>query len=77
MSTTEYEVTFESFTERHFIKTFARKYKNAWDTTLSFLTEEFKFFNVLIGKSIAEYITDGNADVTTCPCFELKEGIFW
>lgn len=60
------EVIFESFAERHFIRTFAKKYKGAWDTTLSFILEEFKFFDVLFNKSIAEYITDKNADIAIC-----------
>lgn len=32
-----YEVQFESFTERHYIKTFAKKYKNAWDSKVKVL----------------------------------------
>lgn len=66
MNTIEYEVVFDSFTERHFIKTFARKYKGAWDTTLSFLVEEFRFVNVLFNKTIAEPITDERADIVIC-----------
>lgn len=66
MNTTEYAVVFEPFTERHFIKTFARKYKGAWDITLSFLAEEFRFVDVLFNKSIAENITDKHADVVIC-----------
>jgi len=67
MNTTNvYEVVFEPFTERHFIKTFAKKYKGAWNATASFLTEEFKFIDVLFLKSIAEYITDKNADIVIC-----------
>jgi hypothetical protein len=66
MNTTEYAVVFEPFTERHFIKTFARKYKGAWDITLSFLAEEFRFVDVLFNKSIAEHITDKHADVVIC-----------
>ena len=58
MNITRYEVVFRPFTERHFVKTFAKKYKGAWDTTLSFLIGEFKFFDVLFSKSIAEIITD-------------------
>lgn len=66
MSITDtYAVVFEPFTERHFIRTFARKYKGAWDTTLSLLIEEFKFFNVLAGKSIAEIIVDAG-DIRIC-----------
>ena len=56
MSTIKYEVIFEPFTERHFIKTFARKYCGSWDVTASFLAEEFKFFDALLEKSIAEII---------------------
>lgn len=67
MNTTNvYAVVFEPFTERHFIKTFSKKYKGAWNTTVSFLTEEFKFIDVLFLKSIAEYITDKNADIVIC-----------
>lgn len=66
MNTTEYEVVFEPFTERHFIKTFARKYKGTWDITLSFLAEEFRSADVLFKKSIAEHITDKHADVVIC-----------
>ncbi|MCX6713576.1 MAG: hypothetical protein NTV48_00520 [Candidatus Vogelbacteria bacterium] len=58
MSTTKYEVVFETFIERHFIKTFAKKYRGAWDITLSFLREEFRFFDSLLGKSIVETIID-------------------
>ncbi len=54
----KYEIFFEPFTERHFIKTFAKKYKGAWDVTLSSLKEEFTFFDVLFNKSIAETIID-------------------
>ena len=66
MNTTEYAAVFEPFTERHFIKTFARKYKGAWDVTRSFLAEEFRFVDVLFNKSVAEHITDKNADVVIC-----------
>lgn len=67
MNTTNvYAVVWEPFTERHFVKTFAKKYKGAWDATVSFLAEEFKFIDVLFLKSIAEYITDKNADIVIC-----------
>ena len=66
MNTTDmYEVFFESFAERHYIKTFAKKYKGAWDITLSFLVEEFKFFDALFAKNIAETISDSK-DVKIC-----------
>lgn len=63
---TNYEVTIESFAERHFIKTFAKKYKKAWDFTLSALVREFQSFDVILEKNIAEEITDRNADVVIC-----------
>lgn len=63
---TNYEVTIEPFAERHFIKTFAKKYKGAWDFTLSALIREFQSFDVILEKSIAEEITDRNADVVIC-----------
>ena len=66
MRSTKYEVVFESFTERHFIRAFAKKYKNAWDFTLRTITEEFEKIDILFLKSIAEHITDKNADVVIC-----------
>lgn len=63
---TSYEVTIEPFAERHFIKTFAKKYKSAWDFTLSALIREFQSFEVILEKTIAEEITDRNADVVIC-----------
>lgn len=67
MNIIEYEVAFEPFTERHFIKTFAKKYKNAWDITFSFLAKEFRFVDALFSKSIAETIciSDDN-DIRIC-----------
>ncbi|MBA3789375.1 hypothetical protein H0X32_03190 [Patescibacteria group bacterium] len=63
---TNYEVTIESFAERHYIRTFAKKYKKAWDFTLSALVREFQSFDVILEKTIAEEITDKNADVVIC-----------
>lgn len=63
---TNYEVTIESFAERHFIKTFAKKYKKGWDFTLSALMREFQSFDIILEKTIAEEITDKNADVVIC-----------
>ena len=64
--TNEYEVIFEPFTERHFIRTFAKKYQGAWDTTLVFLIAEFKFIDALFLKSTAEYITNKDAKIVIC-----------
>lgn len=65
MSTIDYKVSFEPFTVRHFVKTFSKKYKGAWDTTLYFLTEEFRFFDVLFDKNIAETIVNAK-DIKIC-----------
>jgi len=63
MKSINYEVIFESFTERHFIRTFAKKYKGAWDITQRIITEEFRQIDLLFLKNAAEYITDKNADI--------------
>ena len=53
-----YEVIFEPFTQKHFIKSFAKKYKGSWDNTLKGLVVEFSFFDLLFLKSTAETIVD-------------------
>ena len=53
---TSYNVVFADFAERHFIKSFKKKYKNAWDSTLVALRFEFGNFDLLFQKSIAEKI---------------------
>jgi hypothetical protein len=62
----KYEVIFKPFTERHFIRTFAKKYKGAWDFTFKFLYQEFEQIDLLFLKNTAEYITDKNADIAIC-----------
>jgi hypothetical protein len=54
----KYEVIFETFTQRHFIKTFSKKYKNAWDSTYKALILEFSLFDLLFQKQISETIID-------------------
>jgi len=63
MKSIKYKVVFEPFAERHFIRTFAKKYKNAWEFILSAITQEFEKIDILFLKSIAEYIPDKKADV--------------
>mgnify|MGYP001583347470 CR=1 FL=1 len=58
MKCTKYEVVFEPFTDRHFIKTFAKKYKGAWNNTWDSLMTEFTFFDSLFLKSGAQMIVD-------------------
>ena len=62
----KYEVLFEPFADKHFIKNFAKKYKSAWDFTRRIIIEEFEKFDVLFLKTIAEEITDKNADIVIC-----------
>lgn len=63
----KYTVLFRPFTDRHYLRTFAKKYKNAWDKTLRSLVVEFTFANVLFEKSVAEtiYISTDN-DIRIC-----------
>ncbi|MCX6713978.1 MAG: hypothetical protein NTV48_02635, partial [Candidatus Vogelbacteria bacterium] len=58
MKSTKYKVVVESFAERHFIKSFAKKYKGAWDFTFQFLEKEFEQIDLLFLKNIAETIVD-------------------
>lgn len=62
----KYEVVFEPFSERHYIRTFAKKYRNSWSLTLPLIQEEFEQVDILFLRSIAEYITDKQADVVIC-----------
>ena len=62
----KYEVLFDPFTERHYTRTFAKKYKGAWDLTFSLIREEFEQIDILFFKSIAEYLTDKQADIVIC-----------
>lgn len=54
----EYGVVFEPFTQRHYIKNFAKKYKAAWVATETYLRLEFTKIDLLFLKSIAETISD-------------------
>ena len=63
----KYEVVFEPFTERHFIRGFAKKYKGAWDRTLKGSILEFTFVELLFEKSIAETICiSSDNDIKIC-----------
>jgi len=58
MKSTEYKVIFEPFTDRHFIKSFAKKYKTSWDFTFKFLEKELEKIDILFLKNVAETIVD-------------------
>ena len=51
-----YEVIFDDFTKRHFIKTFEKKYKGTWDLTMTILRKEFEQIDLLFQKSAGEII---------------------
>lgn len=65
MKSINYEVVFEKFTERHFIKTFEKKHKGAWDITKRIITEEFRQIDYLFLKKVAEVIIDFD-DIKIC-----------
>ena len=52
----KYQISFFPFTKRHYVKSFAKKYKRAWDETLDALHTEFRSIDVLFAKNIAEII---------------------
>lgn len=52
----KYQVVFLPFTERHYIKSFAKKYQGAWDKTRKALTLEFTLVDLLFQMTIAEII---------------------
>lgn len=58
MISIKYKVIFRPFTERHFIKSFSKKYKGSWDFTFKFLEKEFEQIDLLFLKNVAETIAD-------------------
>lgn len=53
-----YAVQIEPFADRHFIKSFEKKHRGAWQATWKGLVEEWKRFDALLESSIAETITN-------------------
>lgn len=53
-----YFVGIEKYAERHFIKSFAKKYGKAWDITIEALKRELQSFEILLFKTIAEIIVE-------------------
>ena len=51
-------VQIEEFAERHFIKSFEKKYKKKWEVTFRAIKEEFARIDALLLTSKAEIITD-------------------
>ena len=54
----KYSVMVEAYAERHYLKNFRKKYKNAWDITWRAVTEELKRLDSLLSTSVAETIID-------------------
>lgn len=55
---TNYAVIIEPYAERHYIKSFAKKYRGAWDITWRAVLEELKRLDSLFSTSIAEIIVE-------------------
>lgn len=51
-----YTVIFEGYSDRHFVKGFEKKYLGAWGITKEALEAEFRSFEILTERSIAELI---------------------
>ena len=61
----EYRVLITSFAERHYIKSFEKKYKSAWNRTRDIIIQEFEQIDILFLKNTAETIID-HADIKIC-----------
>jgi len=61
----KYSVVVEKFAERHYIKTFAKKYGRARDITFEALVREFQSFDVLFERNISGTIVVA-ADIKIC-----------
>ena len=55
---TNYSVNIEKYADRHFIKSFEKKYGRAWDITVEALKRELQSFEILLLKTIAEIIAE-------------------
>lgn len=63
----KHKVIFEPFTERHFIRSFSKKYRNAWERTQSGLELEFTYIDRLFASNIAETISvSSDNDLKIC-----------
>ena len=60
-----FDVIFEGFAERHFIKHFRRKYKKAWDVTKNAIIAEFKRIDNILG------CNDYTETIKSKDCFRL------
>jgi len=65
MKSTKYQVIIEPFAQRHFIKSFAKRYHSAWEFTFKFVRDEFEQIDLLFLKNTAETIVD-SAEIKIC-----------
>jgi hypothetical protein len=61
----KYSVNIKQYAERHYIKSFAKKYGRAWDITIETLIRELQSLDVLLDRTIAEMIKE-TADIKIC-----------
>ena len=62
---TNYAVILEKYAERHYVSSFKKKYKGAWDITWNAIAEEFRRMDSLFQTTIAETIVD-KGDIKIC-----------
>jgi len=63
----KYEVIFESYAERHYMKSFEKKYLRAWEKTLKSLEIEFSRVDLLFQTQIAVTIsTSADDNISIC-----------
>lgn len=60
MFTNKYTIIIETFSERHYLKNFQKKYKNNWKITWIAICESLERFDSLIKTSIIEIIKENN-----------------
>lgn len=53
-----YSVTIEAFAERHYIKSFQKKYKGAWEVTQRAIVSEFERVDMLLQTTKADLVTE-------------------
>jgi len=61
METSNYGVEFETFTERHYIKAFEKKYKSHWDKTRSDIIEVCKRIDMMLQLKRADLIAENGS----------------
>ena len=68
----KYIVEIDSFAEKHYIKSFSKKYKTTWERTLKVLYLEFTQVDLLLSKTISEVIFSSEDGMTKICKTEFK-----